>query len=204
MALTFTNKAANEMKERIESYNIYDTDHIWMSTFHSCCARILRMNAEKIGYTSQYKILDSADQKSVIRNILKEMNQNLKDNPPAKFVGEISKYKNAGKTPKDLMEEGVPWDKELTLKVYREYENRLKRYNSMDYDDLILNAIKLLKENPEVLEYYQRKFRYILVDEFQDSNKPQYEFVKLIAQGHRNICVCGDDDQSIVRPSRVA
>lgn len=200
LAITFTNKAANEMRERVAALDIPETNQLWMSTFHSACAKILRMYGERLGYTSHFKIFDSDDQKVLVRKLMKEKGLNTKKYTPASVVATISNCKNKQYSPEELLESSRTQDDKIIAEIYKTYDEQLKSYNAMDFDDLILKTNQLLRENEDVLNYFQRKFKYILVDEYQDSNASQYEFVQLLAGGYRNLCVCGDDDQSIVRP----
>ncbi|ADU28713.1 DNA helicase PcrA [Evansella cellulosilytica] len=198
LAITFTNKAAREMKERVA--RIASTaEEIWISTFHSMCVRILRRDIDRIGTSRNFTILDSGDQLTVIKRILKELNIDVKRYEPRSILGTISSAKNELKTPKDY-EKTASGPYELTvLKVYEAYTKELKKNQALDFDDLIMTTIKLFKQVPEVLEYYQRRFRYVMVDEYQDTNRAQYVLVKMMADRHQNICVVGDSDQSIYR-----
>lgn len=199
LAITFTNKAASEMRERIAAMDIPETEKIWMSTFHSACAKILRMHGDLLGYSKHFKIIDTDDQRTLIKKYLKQYNIDPKTNPPAKVASIISKCKNDGTTPEELHDIGrTDVDRKIAM-IFKDYQKDLKRYDSMDFDDLLLKTIELFKTHPEVLKYFQKKFKYILVDEYQDTNAVQYELVQMLAQGYRNLCVCGDDDQSIVR-----
>jgi DNA helicase-2/ATP-dependent DNA helicase PcrA len=200
LALTFTNKAAREMKERI--FNLVG-DHaaaIWVSTFHSTCVRILRRDIDKLGYTSSFVIYDDTDQLTVIKECLKEMNLNEKYFPPKEIRAVIGKLKDDLKSPEDYAKEVQGnYREENILEIYRLYEAKLKKNNALDFDDLLNKTLELFYLNPHVLDYYRNKFRYILVDEYQDTNFAQYMLVKLLSDTHKNICVVGDDDQSIYR-----
>lgn len=200
LAITFTNKAASEMRSRIEELDIPETNQLWMSTFHSACARILRMYGDRLGYSSHFKIFDSDDQRVLLRKLIKEAGLNPKKYSPYTIASTISSCKNKNVSPQELYDTSRTHDEKLIAEIYKKYQEQLKNYDAMDFDDLLLKTNQLLKENEDVLEYFQNKFKYILVDEYQDSNSSQYEFVQLLAQGYRNLCVCGDDDQSIVRP----
>ena len=200
LAITFTNKAAREMKERIHSLVGEEADDIWISTFHSTCVRILRRDADKIGYIRNFVIYDDADQLSVIKECLKELNFNEKYFSPKEIRAIISKLKNDMKSPQDYATDvHGEYRSENIAKLYELYETKLKKYNAMDFDDLLNKTLELFYLQPDVLEYYRNKFQYILVDEYQDTNEAQYLLVKLLSDNHRNICVVGDDDQSIYR-----
>ena len=197
LAITFTNKAAQEMREREKKLLGPAADSIWMSTFHALCVRILRRDAEKIGYSSNFSIADSAEQLTLIKHIEKDLNIDPKFYPAKQILATISNAKNALLTSDDFSV-GVssPFEK-MTAKVYAEYQKRLKRDQIMDFDDLIMQTLILFQKDEETLSYYQNKFRYILVDEYQDTNQAQYELTTLLAKGSKNICVVGDADQSI-------
>ncbi|MBP2058436.1 DNA helicase-2/ATP-dependent DNA helicase PcrA [Lactobacillus colini] len=197
LAITFTNKAAAEMRERIHQLLGSVADNIWISTFHALCVRILRRDADKIGYSTSFSIADSAEQLTLVKRILKDLNINPKMYDPRAILGTISNAKNDLLTPDGLeMQAGSPFDK-IAAKVYREYQHRLKRDQIMDFDDLIMQTLVLFKKDKETLHYYQNKFRYILVDEYQDTNEAQYQLCHLLAAQYKNICVVGDADQSI-------
>jgi DNA helicase II / ATP-dependent DNA helicase PcrA len=199
LAITFTNKASREMRERIDALVGKDAEDIWISTFHSMCVRILRRDIDRIGYNRNFSILDTTDQLTVIKNILKEKNIDPKKFDPRSILGTISNAKNELHTPKDVIKEAItPYDT-LAAEVYEVYQDRLKKNHSLDFDDLIMLTIHLFKRVPEVLEYYQRKFQYIHVDEYQDTNKAQYMLVNMMAARFKNLCVVGDSDQSIYR-----
>ncbi len=198
LAITFTNKAANEMKERISALVGNRSNYIWSGTFHSIFARILRRHAELIGYDNKFVILDTDDQIKMIKQVMGELELSEKMYKPREFQYEISNSKNALISPEQY-DQLAGGDKRrlVNASVYKKYNQRLKENNAMDFDDILVNMVKLLKENKEVLEYYRNKFQYIMVDEYQDTNQPQYAAVMLLAGGHKNICVVGDDDQSI-------
>ncbi len=198
LALTFTNKAANEMRERIEKLIGDEAERIWMGTFHSIFARILRFEADKIGYTSDFSIYDSEDSGKLVRNILKELNYDTKEVRPKSIQFLISKAKNSLIPPEafgNKFFEG-PLD-DIAKQVYPIYENRLKMSNALDFDDLLIKPIELFEQHKDVLEAYQDRFQYLLIDEYQDTNRAQYKVAKLLAAKHHNICVVGDDAQSI-------
>ncbi|WKV09752.1 DNA helicase PcrA [Thermoanaerobacterium sp. CMT5567-10] len=197
LAITFTNKAAQEMKDRVESLLGYVGD-IWVSTFHSACVRILRRDIEKIGYDKNFVIYDTQDQKSLVSDCIKELDLNEKQYTPKSMLSAISKAKDKMISPDEyLLEFGNDYRNKKVADVYRLYQKKLKKDNALDFDDIIIKTIELFKKDEEILRYYQDKFRYIMVDEYQDTNRPQYEFVNLLAKRYRNLCVVGDDDQSI-------
>jgi DNA helicase-2/ATP-dependent DNA helicase PcrA len=199
LAITFTNKAAREMKNRVARIIGGQAEEMWISTFHSMCVRILRRDIDRIGFNRNFTILDSSDQKTVIKRLVKEMNIDPKKFDPRTILGSISSAKNELKTPADFAKTANSYYDETVLKVYEAYQKELKKNQSLDFDDLIMTTIKLLKLVPEVLEYYQRRFRYVMVDEYQDTNRAQYVLVNMMADRHKNICVVGDSDQSIYR-----
>ncbi|MBE0067854.1 DNA helicase PcrA [Thermoanaerobacterium thermosaccharolyticum] len=197
LAITFTNKAAQEMKDRVESLLGYVGD-IWISTFHSACVRILRRDIEKIGYDKNFVIYDTQDQKSLVSDCIKELDLNEKQYTPKGMLSAISKAKDKMISPDEyLLEFGNDYRNKKVADVYRLYQKKLKKDNALDFDDIIIKTIELFKKDEEILRYYQDRFRYIMVDEYQDTNRPQYEFVNLLAKRYRNLCVVGDDDQSI-------
>lgn len=199
LAITFTNKAAREMRERIERMMGGVAEQIWISTFHSMCVRILRRDIDRIGYNRNFTILDTTDQQSVIKAILKDKNLDPKKFDPRALLGAISSAKNELMTPEEYSKTAGDYYQQVTSDVYAEYQKRLRRNSALDFDDLIMITIQLFQRVPEVLEYYQRKFQYIHVDEYQDTNRAQYMLVKLLAARFRNLCVVGDSDQSIYR-----
>ena len=198
LAITFTNKAAREMKDRIRALVGEGADEVWVSTFHACCARILRRDIEKLGFQRGFSIYDDDDQMGLLKNIVKDMNLNDKMYPPREIKTAISDAKNRLLTPEEWEKEaGGDFRARKIAEVYRRYEKALVSCNALDFDDLIMKTIVLLTEHPPVLEYYRRKFEYILIDEYQDTNLAQYELVRLLAGDRKNVCVVGDDDQSI-------
>ena len=198
LAITFTNKAAKEMKERIEKLVAEDAEDIWISTFHSTCVRILRRDIEKIGYDKNFVIFDTADQKTLIKECQKELEIDDKNFSVQYLIGEISKAKNQLVEAKEYLKQNqTNFRLSKVANVYMLYEKKLKENNALDFDDLIMKTTKLFLENPDVLLYYQNKFKYILVDEYQDTNQAQFTLVSLLASGYGNLCVVGDDDQSI-------
>ncbi|MBT2687754.1 DNA helicase PcrA [Bacillus sp. ISL-47] len=199
LAITFTNKAAREMRDRIHNMMGGAADEIWISTFHSMCVRILRRDIDRIGYNRNFTILDSTDQQSVIKSILKDKNLDPKKFDPRAILGSISSAKNELITPEEYAKTAGDYIQQVASDVYTEYQKRLRRNQALDFDDLIMITIQLFQRVPEVLEYYQRKFQYIHVDEYQDTNRAQYMLVKLLASRFRNLCVVGDSDQSIYK-----
>lgn len=197
LAITFTNKAAREMKERVESLVGEEAEVIWMSTFHSMCVRILRRDIDRLGIERNFTIIDPTDQKSVIKDVLKQENIDSKKFEPRMFIGAISNLKNELKTPEDAQNEATDYHSQMVATVYSGYQRQLSRNEALDFDDLIMTTIKLFERVPEVLEYYQNKFQYIHVDEYQDTNKAQYTLVQQLASKFENLCVVGDSDQSI-------
>ncbi len=197
LAITFTNKAAKEMKARVEQLVGEEAQVIWMSTFHSMCVRILRRDADRIGIERNFTIIDPTDQKSVIKDVLKNENIDSKRFEPRMFIGAISNLKNELKTPEDAQNEANDYHSQMVATVYKGYQRQLSRNEALDFDDLIMTTINLFERVPEALEYYQNKFQYIHVDEYQDTNKAQYTLIKLLANKFKNLCVVGDSDQSI-------
>lgn len=199
LAITFTNKAAREMKERIRGILGGTSDEIWISTFHSMCVRILRRDIDRMGFSRNFSILDTTDQQSVIKQILKDRNMDTKKYDYRAILGSISSAKNELVTPEEYAKTAADFYTKVVSDVYTEYQRRLRKNQALDFDDLIMTTIQLFQLVPEVLEYYQRKFQYIHVDEYQDTNRAQYLLVKLLASRFRNLCVVGDSDQSIYR-----
>lgn len=200
LAITFTNKAAGELKERLERMLGEQALDIWASTFHSACVRILRRNADYIGYSSNFTIYDTDDSKRVIKDCIKQLGFSDKIITPKGVLSEISRAKDSLISASEYLKENYMDIRKRNIgMVYEAYQARLKTADAMDFDDIIVNAVKLLRDNPEVLSYYQNKFRYIMVDEYQDTNNAQYLLTSLLAGGYKNICVVGDDDQSIYK-----
>ncbi|MBQ6529085.1 MAG: DNA helicase PcrA [Clostridia bacterium] len=198
LALTFTNKAAREMKERITALIGDKAEDAWISTFHSSCARILRKDIEKIGYERSFTIFDDDDQNAVLKEIYKRMNIDDKNLPIKMMRSVISDAKNELLSPDEWFQNSPrDYQSQRIHDIYLEYETRLKGLNALDFDDLLLKTLQLLADHPPVLEYYRQRFQYVLVDEYQDTNKAQYELVHLLTASTRNLCVVGDDDQSI-------
>ena len=202
LAITFTNKAAGEMRDRVNSLVEYGADSVWVSTFHSLCVRILRRFIENIGYTTDFSIYDSDDTKTLMKQIFKDLEVNTKVLKERGVLGVISSAKNEMISPEEFMlsakAEGDSRLKRIA-ELYMEYQKRLKKNNALDFDDLLVKTVELFQSKQEVLEYYQDRFRYIMVDEYQDTNTVQFRLVSLLAAKYRNICVVGDDDQSIYR-----
>ena len=198
LAITFTNKAANEMRERVEETLESDASDMWISTFHSCCVRILRKDINRIGYNRSFVIYDSADQVTLVKDCLKELNLNDKVFEPKMIISTISGAKDKLYDPKQFKAMHMNDNRMSKIAdVYALYQDRLKRNSALDFDDLIFKTVELLKSDKEVLDYYRNRFKYIMVDEYQDTSKAQYELIKILAKEHQNICVVGDDDQSI-------
>lgn len=200
LAITFTNKAAKEMKDRVEKLIDYGADSVWVSTFHSMCVRILRRYIDRIGYGTNFTIYDTDDQKQLIKEIMKRLNIDTKLLKEKTVMGYISSAKDELITPQEmLVNAGVDYNKKRVAQVYMEYQAALKKSNALDFDDLIMKTVELFRSNPDVLNNYQERFRYILVDEYQDTNTVQFKLVSLMADKYRNLCVVGDDDQSIYK-----
>ena len=199
LAITFTNKAAREMRERIQRMMGGTADQVWISTFHSMCVRILRRDIDRLGFNRNFTILDTSDQLSVIKQILKDKNIDSKKFDPRSLLGSISSAKNELIDTEEFAKNSSGYYENTVSEVYTEFQKRLSKNQALDFDDLIMKTIQLFTRVPEVLEYYQRKFQYIHVDEYQDTNRAQYMLVKLLASRFQNICVVGDSDQSIYR-----
>lgn len=197
LAITFTNKAANEMKERVQRLLKEKAVGLNVSTFHSACVKILKDNAEKLGFKKYFVIYDTDDQQNLIKECLKELNLDEKKYPPAVCLEKISGYKEKLISAEEAFDKSKDIKEKTISNVYLLYQKKLKENNAFDFDDLIMKTVELFKKYPDVLEYYREKFKYILVDEYQDTNHAQYVFVKLLAEKHRNLMVVGDDDQSI-------
>ncbi|MBF0621102.1 MAG: UvrD-helicase domain-containing protein [Magnetococcales bacterium] len=205
LAVTFTNKAAREMRERVAEMLGMDPtgsmSRFWIGTFHSMGARILRQHADRLGYDSNFVILDTGDQERLVKNLVAESGGFARNNhwTPRRLVQTISRWKDDGVGPDQITEKHVlfPKDRVRLAEIYRGYQEALKRTNSMDFGDLLLNCLMLWRDNEDLLDLYRNRFRYLLVDEYQDTNKVQYQWMKWLATGHRNLCVVGDDDQSI-------
>lgn len=199
LAITFTNKAAREMKDRVSQLVGPEADYMWVSTFHSMCVRMLRRDADRIGLSRNFTILDSGDQLTVIKNIIKEKNIDPKKFEPRAILAGISSAKNNVQTPDQFQASAGDYYQKIIADVYQSYQKTLVKNQSLDFDDLIMQTIHLFDRVPEALEYYQRRFQYIHVDEYQDTNYAQYYLVKKLAEKYQNLCVVGDSDQSIYR-----
>ncbi len=199
MAITFTNKAANEMRERIVKVAGPGSEAVWATTFHSSCSRILRRFADRIGYGTNFTIYDTDDSRQAVKDIVKEMALEPKKYPPANIARYISNCKNRMVSPSDCEKDARSYEEKNMAQIYRKYNERLFKNNAFDFDDLLIKTVELFRQEPEVLNYYQERFRYIMVDEYQDTNHIQFEFVLLLAGRYKNICVVGDDDQSIYK-----
>ncbi|MGB7367238.1 MAG: DNA helicase PcrA [Carnobacterium jeotgali] len=197
LAITFTNKAAKEMKERVTRLMKEGGSDVWVSTFHSMCVRILRRDIDRIGYTKAFTISDPSEQQTLMKRILKERNIDPKKYNPRAILGEISNAKNELDTPEDYRKRAGSFFEKIVADCYDDYQRELRRNQAVDFDDLIMLAIRLFKESPETLDYYQNKFHYIHVDEYQDTNEAQYTLVNMLAERFKNLCVVGDADQSI-------
>ena len=200
LAITFTNKAAGEMRDRVDRLVGFGSESIWVSTFHSTCVRILRRYIDRIGYTSNFTIYDTDDQKTLMKDVCKQLQLDPKRYKERNLLAAISSAKDEMMTP-DMYELDAAGDfgRQQIAKVYREYEKQMRANNALDFDDLLLKTVQLLETQPDILEYYQERFRYIMVDEYQDTNTVQFRFVSLLAKRYRNLCVVGDDDQSIYK-----
>lgn len=200
LALTFTNKAANEMRERVNNIIEYGAGSIWVSTFHSTCVRILRRFIDHLDYDNAFTIYDSDDQKSLMKDICKQLNIDTKKYKERTFLNAISSAKDELKTPEQYADEvAKEYNKKIFGRVYKEYQKRLKQNNALDFDDLIMLTVQLFQQNAEILNHYQERFPFILVDEYQDTNTAQFTLLSLLASRYQNLCVVGDDDQSIYR-----
>ncbi len=202
MMITFTNKAAEEMRERIDDLVGYGSESIWVSTFHSACVRILRRYIDRIGFDTNFTIYDADDQKSLMKDICKSLNIDTKMYKEKALLAAISKAKDELISPQEFSLKAASsfnYGMKKQAEVYREYQERLRKNNALDFDDLIMKTIELFKADAEVLNYYQERLRYIMVDEYQDTNTAQFELVRLLANKYKNLCVVGDDDQSIYK-----
>ena len=200
MAITFTNKAAGEMRQRVDDIVGYGSESIWVATFHSTCVRILRRHIDRLGYDTSFTIYDTDDQKSVMKEVCKKLDIDTKQLKEKTILGAISSAKDNLISPLDYeMSAMGDFNKRKIAIAYKEYQMLLKKNNALDFDDIIVKTVELFKACPEVLENYQNRFLYIMVDEYQDTNTAQFELIRLLAQRNRNLCVVGDDDQSIYK-----
>ena len=200
MAITFTNKAAGEMRERVDRLVGLGAESIWVSTFHASCVRILRRFIEHLGYGKNFSIYDSDDQRTLMKQVFHLLNVDTKQFKERQVLGAVSAAKDKLIGPEEfLLKAGSDFRTRKVGEIYREYEKQLKGNNALDFDDLIVKTVELFQKNPEILEYYQDRFRYIMVDEYQDTNMAQFQLIRLLAAKYRNLCVVGDDDQSIYR-----
>ena len=200
LAITFTNKAAQEMRERVDQIAGFGADQVWVATFHATCMRILRRHIDRLGYDTNFTIYDTDDQKSVIKQVCKRLNIDTKMYKERTLLSEISSAKDELVDVREFEVKSVgDYKKSVIAKVYREYQETLKKSNALDFDDIIVKTVELFKSCPEVLYNYQERFKYIMVDEYQDTNTAQFELIRLLADGYHNLCVVGDDDQSIYK-----
>ncbi len=200
MAITFTNKAAKEMRERVDNLVGYGSEAVWVCTFHATCVRILRRFIDRLGYKTNFTIYDTDDQKSIVKDIIKRMNLDTKMYRERTVLSVISSAKDELAGPDEmLIRAGGNYAERKTAEIYLEYQNTLKKNNAVDFDDLICLTVELFREFPDVLDYYQERFRYIMVDEYQDTNTAQFKLISLLASKYGNLCVVGDDDQSIYK-----
>lgn len=200
LAITFTNKAAQEMRERVDRMVGFGSESIWVSTFHSCCVRILRRYIDRLGFTAKFSIYDTEDQKTVIKEVCRRCGIDTREIKEKMILSAISKAKNEMMTPEEYQKSdgGDIYRKKIAM-AYREYQIQLKQNNALDFDDLLVRTVELFEKNLDILQYYQKRFRYIMVDEYQDTNLVQFQLIHLLAGETQNICVVGDDDQSIYR-----
>ena len=200
LAITFTNQAAQEMRERVDKLVGFGSESIWVSTFHSACVRILRRHIDNLGYDTNFTIYDTDDQKSLMKDVCRKMNIDTKIYKERSLLAQISHAKDELLTPDDMeMKAAGDYNMKKVASVYREYQAALRKNNALDFDDLIVKTVELFEKCGAVLEYYQERFKYIMVDEYQDTNTAQFKFISLLAQRYQNLCVVGDDDQSIYK-----
>ena len=200
LAITFTNKAAGEMRERVDQLVGFGSESIWVSTFHSACVRILRRFIDRLGYDTNFTIYDTDDQKSLMKEVCRYLQIDTKMYKERALLSAISSAKNEMISPEEyrLDAEG-DFSRKKIAEVYAEYEKQLRANNALDFDDLLVKAVQLFQTQPDVLEYYQERFRYIMVDEYQDTNTVQFRLIQILSSKYRNLCVVGDDDQSIYK-----
>ena len=200
LAITFTNKAASEMRERVDKIVGFGSESVWVSTFHSTCVRILRRYIDRLGYDTRFAIYDTEDQKTLMKEVCRKLNIDTKKTKERSLLAQISHAKDELITPDEMeLNAGGDFVKKKVAEVYREYQAALRRNNALDFDDLIMKTVELLQSDPEVKNYYQERFHYIMVDEYQDTNTAQFELIRLLAGKYQNLCVVGDDDQSIYK-----
>ena len=202
LAITFTNKAASEMRERVDKIVGFGSESVWVSTFHSTCVRILRRYIDRLGYDTRFAIYDTEDQKTLMKEVCRKLNIDTKKTKERSLLAQISHAKDELITPTELMQRALTssdYAKRKQAEVYREYQEALHKNNALDFDDLIMKTVELLQSDTEVKNYYQERFHYIMVDEYQDTNTAQFELIRLLAGKYQNLCVVGDDDQSIYK-----
>ena len=200
MAITFTNKAAGEMRERIDKLVGFGSEGVWVSTFHSTCVRILRHYIERLGYDNSFTIYDADDQKALMKEVCRRLQIDTKIYKEKNFLGVISSAKDGLVSPEQFARQARgDFVRERQAAVYREYQAMLQKNNALDFDDLIGKTVELFEQVPEVLANYQERFRYVMVDEYQDTNTAQFRLIELLAGKYQNLCVVGDDDQSIYK-----
>ena len=200
LAITFTNKAASEMRERVDKIVGFGSESVWVSTFHSTCVRILRRYIDRLGYDTRFAIYDTEDQKTLMKEVCRKLNIDTKKTKERSLLAQISHAKDELITPDEMeLNAGGDFVKKKVAEVYREYQAALRRNNALDFDDLIVKTVELFQNCGDVLENYQERFRYIMVDEYQDTNTAQFKFISLLASKYENLCVVGDDDQSIYK-----
>lgn len=200
LAITFTNKAAGEMRERVDHLVGFGSESIWVSTFHSACVRILRRFIDRLGYDTNFTIYDTDDQKSLMKEVCKYLQIDTKTYRERALLSAISSAKNEMISPQEfLLQAEGDFSKQKIAEVYLEYEKQLRANNALDFDDLLVRTVQLFETQPDVLDYYQERFRYIMVDEYQDTNTVQFHLIRILSSKYRNLCVVGDDDQSIYK-----
>ena len=197
LAMTFTNKAAEEMRERVEALLNRSSRGMWIGTFHSLCARILRMEADALGLQSNFSIYDSDDQLTLLRQVIRDQEVSDRQFPPGRVRARISREKNRMVDPGMFAQGAATFYEQQVARIYRQYQEALQQNCAVDFDDLLMLSVRLFQDNPDILKKYQERFRYCLIDEYQDTNRPQYLFAHMLTQTHGNLCVVGDDDQSI-------
>ncbi|MCC6094308.1 MAG: UvrD-helicase domain-containing protein, partial [Eubacterium sp.] len=199
MAITFTNKAAGEMRERVDKQVGQGSESVWISTFHSTCCRILRRYIDYIGFDNSFTIYDTDDTRQVMKEVLRRLELDPKVYKEKAILHRISAAKNEMISPEAFEKSASSWIEKQYARCYYAYQSRLKENNALDFDDLLVKTVELFSQVPDILAHYQERFRYIMIDEYQDTNTVQFEFVRLLASRYRNLCVVGDDDQSIYK-----